>query len=488
MIVAPPLSIVWFRQDLRLDDNPALFSAAERGAVLPVYVWDSGSNGEWSPGAASRWWLHRSLGELSSELEQRGSRLHLAKGDPAAVLPALAVESGADSVLWNHRYEPAAMAEQLRVADALRRGGLQGRAFHGSLLFGPDDVTTSSGGPFKVFTPFWKACLALSAPLRPVPAPPRLASPHPPHAFLGLDDLSLLPRGDRASSFGGDWTPGERGAIAALERFLEHSAATYSEGRNRPDVPGTSRLSPHLHYGEISPRRIWHETETRRRAARSKSAAGGVEEFQRQLGWREFAHHLIVHFPQTTDAPLRSEFSRFPWTEDKAAFEAWRAGRTGFPLVDAGMRELRATGWMHNRTRMVVASFLVKDLLLHWLDGARWFWDTLVDADLANNTLGWQWTAGCGADAAPFFRVFNPVSQGEKFDPRGTYARRWIPEIEKLPDRWIHRPWEAPPAALRAAGVTLGKTYPPPIVDHSSARRRALEAFEKVKKRERRTP
>lgn len=475
------LSIVWFRRDLRLDDNPALDAAVRRGAVVAVFIREPGSSGEWSPGSRSRWWLQRSLHALSRELEEKGARLTTAAGDPAAVLLDLVRASGADAVHWNCRYEPAAAGIESRVAEALGRAGVEARAHHGSVLFGPDAVRTSSGGPFRVFTPFWKACLALPAPLKPVPAPKRIDSPASDFSSP-IDDERTADRDGRGSIVEDTWQPGERGAMDALRRFMDGPAIAYGRDRDRPDLPGTSRLSPHLHFGEVGPRRVWHEAEAIRKGARFPNGAHGVEAFERQLVWREFAHHLLVHFPHTVDSPLRPEYARFEWRTDPAALDAWREGRTGFPFIDAGMRELRDAGWMHNRVRLAAASFLVKDLLIHWREGAAWFWESLVDADLANNTLGWQWTAGCGADAQPFFRVFNPVLQGQRFDPHGAYARRWVPEIEGLPDRWIHRPWQAPPDALRKAGVRLGKTYPSPIVDHASARDRALAVFDGIRR------
>jgi deoxyribodipyrimidine photo-lyase len=478
------ISIVWLRQDLRLDDNPALQAAIRRGAALPVYVWAPETGDRWLPGAASRWWLHHSLERLAASLEHLGSRLVIIRGDPASALALTARETGADSVLWNRCYEPAAVKTEHRVSRVLESAGIRTESFAGSLLFDPDAVRTTQGQPFKVFTPFWRSCLAFPSPPGAVPAPRELPPLDSWPSSLPLRDLELLPRSDWASGFRNAWTPGETGAAAALEAFLAGPAASYASGRNRPDARGTSRLSPHFHFGEISPRRVWHET-VQQASPNAKSGENrDTDEFLRQLVWREFACHLLHHSPHTPDFPLRPEFADFPWREDAEALDAWREGRTGYPFVDAGMRELWTTGWMHNRVRMVVASFLIKDLLIDWREGAKWFWDTLVDADLANNTLGWQWVAGCGADAAPFFRIFNPVLQGEKFDPGGAYVRRWVPELLSLPDRWIHRPWEAPGSVIERAGVVLGKTYPRPVVDHASARGRALDSFARIRRRQ----
>jgi deoxyribodipyrimidine photo-lyase len=349
------------------------------------------------------------------------------------------------------------------------------------LLFEPWTITNKSGRPFQVFTPFWRHCLALGEPLEPTPSARALSVPGRWPKAEPLASLELEPRVGWTEGMRSAWQPGEAGAAENLRRFCESAFPDYGEQRNRPDVPGTSRLSPHLHFGEIGPRQIWHALQTFADQRSLPVTAWRNSQFLAEVGWREFAHHLLFHFPHTPAAPLRPEFARFPWRKDPAWLRAWQRGRTGYPVVDAGMRELWSTGWMHNRVRMIVASFLVKDLLLDWRDGARWFWDTLVDADLASNTLGWQWTAGCGADAAPYFRVFNPVGQGEKYDPNGDYVRRWVPELARLPANWIHRPWEAPADVLARAQITLDGDYPRPILNHAIAREVALEAFAKLK-------
>jgi deoxyribodipyrimidine photo-lyase len=486
-------TIVWFRLDLRLADNPALHAAVERGRpIVPVFIWSPDEEGAWAPGAASRWWLHQSLKSFDASLRELGSRLILRRGPSLPSLRELVKETGADSVFWNRRYEPALIARDTEIKKTLQADGLQVESFNSALLFEPWEIKNSTGKPFQVFTPFWRACLSRSATPGGVADKSAVAGRVPPRGTsstllapslwpksLPLASLELEPKLDWASGMRAAWKPGEAGAKEQFDRFLKEAVTEYPQGRDRPDLAGTSRLSPHLHFGEISPRQIWERCSRARRARHQ--ASDSFSAYLRQLGWREFAHHLLYHFPHTPDAPLRSEFARFPWTKDPKALKAWQRGRTGYPLVDAGMRELWTTGWMHNRVRMVVASLLVKDLLLPWQEGARWFWDTLVDADLANNTLGWQWVAGCGADAAPFFRIFNPVNQGEKFDPNGDYVRRWCPELARLPAPWIRKPWEAPPAVLQDAGVALDRTYPKPIIRHAIARMRALATYKSVR-------
>jgi deoxyribodipyrimidine photo-lyase len=477
-------SILWFRQDLRLRDNPALAAAVARGGpVVPVYVWAPEEEGEWPPGAASRWWLHHSLASLDGSLRSRGSRLILRRGKSREILDRLARECSAAAIFWNRRYEPASVSRDAVVERDLLAAGREARSFPGALLFDPEEVSNQSGGAFQVFTPFWRSCLKRPGPPPPLEAPRRLVPPEKWPPSLPLASLGLEPRHDWAEGFPLRWRPGEDGAEARLRRFREQAASDYESRRDLPGREGTSGLSPHLHFGEISPRRIWHALQDSRPGSTRGDSFRGPESFLRQLGWREFAHHLLFHFPWTAERPLRPAFSRFPWSRSGKSREAWRRGRTGFPLVDAGMRQLWASGWMHNRVRMVVASFLVKDLRISWLEGARWFWDTLVDADLANNTLGWQWAAGCGADAAPYFRIFNPVSQGERFDPRGDYVRKWVPELRGLPVEWIQRPFEAPPEILEQAGIEPGKGYPAPMVDHGEARKRALAALATLRRR-----
>lgn len=472
-------SIVWFRQDLRVEDNPALHAALLRGEpVVPLYIWAPEEEGDWAPGAASRWWLHHALEALQARLAALGAPLVLRRGPSLDALRAVVRESGANTIYWNRRYEPAAIARDTAIKRALRGNDLKSESFNGALLVDPVTFTNKSGTPFKVFTPFWKAA-ARDLPVPDlIPAPERLSPARKQPATIPLAQLDLLPAIDWAGGFRANWEPGEAGALSSLDAFLNGPMPDYPEGRDRPETQGTSRLSPYLHFGEISPRQVVHALTA---AALDGANAAGAEAVIRQVYWREFSAYLLYHFPHTPEAPLREAFNAFPWREDAVALRAWQRGQTGYPLVDAGMRELWHTGWMHNRVRMVVASFLVKHLLLPWQAGARWFWDTLVDADLANNTMGWQWTAGCGADAAPYFRIFNPITQGEKFDPQAVYIRRWVPELAALPDVLVHRPWEASAVDLAAAGIQLGTTYPHPLVEHAGARDRALAAYAQIK-------
>ena len=501
-------TILWFRQDLRLQDNPALNAAIARGgAVVPVYIWDEAGEGRWAPGGAARAWLRRSLAALDASLRERASRLVLARGDSAAVLGEIVRATGAGAVYLNRRYEPQAMARDARVESELTRAGVEVKYFNSALLHEPPAVANKQGRPFQVFGAFWRHCLTLpvSAPgkLNPV----NLAVPAEWPRGPKLDELNLLPpvgpdlragRGVMEISTAppevgpyhtglsdAGWQPGEAGAQARLRAFVSRSMDDYAEQRDYPACNGTSILSPHLHFGEIGPRQIWAVVRARSRESGVFPPSEGARVFLVELGWREFAHHLLFHFPRTAEQPLRAEFAGFPWADDPGGtkFRAWQRGETGYPIVDAGMRQLAQTGWMHNRVRMIAASFLVKHLRLSWTEGAAWFWESLVDADLANNTLGWQWIAGCGGDAAPYFRIFAPVLQGTKFDQEGDYVRRWVPELARLPAPHIHAPWQAPMDVLARAGVRLGENYPRPVVEHAAARAEALAAFRAMKER-----
>ena len=466
-------AIVWFRRDLRLADQPALSAAcAAHERVLPVYIHAPQEEGAWMPGAASRWWLHHSLIDLQSQLREQGASLHVCRGDSLAVLRELIDATGASAVYWNRLYEPAAIARDRTVKAALREQGVDAHSFNASLWREPWQLETLQHTPYRVFTPFWRSLRAQ------LPAAPPLARP----AMRGLDvagglavdALALLPPLPWDGGLREAWRPGERGAQEALEIFGDDAVADYAHARDLPARHGTSRLSPHLHFGEISPRQI-HQALAERLARGDARRRPDIEPFLRELGWREFAHHLLYHFPHTPASNFNAQFDRFPWAgDDERLLERWRRGRTGLPLIDAGLRELWHTGWMHNRVRMVVASFLCKNLRQHWHHGARWFWDTLVDADLANNTLGWQWVAGSGADAAPYFRVFNPVSQAQKFDAKGEYLRRWLPELRDASLPLLHEPWKDA-AWLKRSG------YPAPMVDLAQSRESALRAYQAMR-------
>ena len=469
-------ALVWFRRDLRLADNSALRAAlAACARVVPVFVWDPAALEPWAPGAAARWWLQRSLQALAADLERCGSRLVLRRGRTSEELKALAAETGATALYCARRYEPAARALDAEVADALHDAGVSVKTLPGALLHDPDRLCTDAGEPYRVFTPFWRRALEVLDPPRPPPAPARLPAVPEAVRSLPLEALGLMPTRDWYREFESRWTPGEAGAHRRLESFAEAGLHAYAWLRDRTDRPGSSRLSPHLAWGEVSPRQLWW-------TARQAEAGAGGESFLREVGWREFSYHLLWHNPRSPEMPLDPRFERFEWRDDPQGLRRWQRGRTGIPLVDAGMRELWRSGWLHNRARMIVASFLTKNLLIPWQTGARWFWDTLVDADLANNTQGWQWTAGCGADAAPFFRIFNPVRQAAKADPEGGYVREFVPELARLPDEYLQRPWEAPANVLAQSGVRLGHDYPLPLADLLATRRRALERFERIKR------
>lgn len=476
-----PPTIVWYRQDLRLADHPALAAAASRGSVVLVFILSDEEEGGWAAGGASRWWLHHSLRKLSAAMAEKGAPLVLRRGPALKVLLDLARSTGASGVVWNRRYEPAAIARDTAVKEGLRQAGLTADSYNASLLFEPWEIRTGSGGPFKVFTPFWRACRAAAEPPAPVRAPRGLTGARVRPSTLALEELGLLSKVGWDKAFYEHWTPGEAGATRELAEFLKSRIDGYAAQRDSPAVKGTSRLSPHLHWGEIGPRQVWHAVLAAAHGARGGVPGKDAETYLKELCWREFAYHVLYHQRRTAEVSMREEFEQIAWSKDRLTLRLWQQGRTGYPIVDAGLRELRVTGWMHNRVRMIVGSFLTKDLLIHWKNGAKWFWDTLVDADLASNTFGWQWVAGCGADAAPYFRIFNPVLQSEKFDPQGEYLRRWLPELARLPVSWIHRPWEAPAKVLQTAGVRLGQEYPLPMVDHAQARERTLEAFKILK-------
>jgi deoxyribodipyrimidine photo-lyase len=463
--------LIWFRNDLRLADHAAVAAAAITGPVVALFVLDDAAPGHWRMGAAQRWWLHHSLASLAAALAARGGTLVLRRGAAGAVVPEIAAAIGAAAVHTLTHYEPWTKAQDAAVAKAL--GGTQTalRRYHGVLLAVPKSVLAGGGGRYRIFTPWWRKLQEQMPPARPLPAPAEMAFAEAP-AGDALDDWGLIPtQPDWAGGFG-VWQPGEAGAAARLAAFLGH-VRDYDVARNLPSQEGSSRLSPHLALGEISVRAVWH-------AVADAAPAAAAEPYLRELGWRDFAANILDQFPDHGDVPGRAQFDDIGFRHAPDDLEAWQQGRTGYPIVDAGMRQLWATGWMHNRVRMIAASFLVKHLLIDWRLGERWFWDCLVDADLAANSLGWQWVMGSGVDSSPFNRIFAPVSQSAKFDAAG-YIREWVPELRALGDKAIHAPWEVEPMLLRAAGVRLGRDYPLPIVDHAAARARALAAYAEAK-------
>ena len=473
----PPL-ILWLRKDLRLEDNHALKAAADTGApVISLYIREP-QDALGPLGAAQSWWLHHSLERFAEALAGLGNRLILRSGEAGDILAALAADTGAKTIFWNRRYDPAAAAVDTGLKARFESEGMSVRSFSGQLLHEPTRLKTKKGGPFRVYAPFWRAFEAAGEPDAPLEAPTALSAPDRFPRSEALADWALLPtKPNWAREFDGIWTPGEAGARARLDDFVAQRLKRYREGREKPAEDGSSGLSPHLAMGEISPATIWHATT----GLSDKIRMDEIIAFRREIVWREYSYHLLFHHPDLPRANLNRRFDRLKWHGNDADFERWCRGETGYPMVDAGMRQLWRHGAMHNRVRMIAASFLVKDLLIDWRRGEAWFRDTLVDADPASNGVNWQWVAGCGADAAPFFRVFNPVLQGEKFDPKGDYVRRFVPELARLPDRYLHRPFEAPLSVLADAGITLGKTYPLPQVNHARARDRALTAYRSVK-------
>jgi deoxyribodipyrimidine photo-lyase len=435
---------------LRLSDNAALIAAAESGRpVVPVYISD-----EQDQGTASRWWLHHSLASLDKDLRKLGSSLVIRSGSPREVLPEIFRQTGATALFYSRRYEPVSRRQEAEVAAALREADVH--AFDDSLLHDPERVMTRSDTPYRVFTPFWKAASDMGDPPAPRPVPASIDFGRHSTRSLQLSELGLLPSSpDRTVGLHAAWIPGESAALSRIDE-LDSTLRLYDQHRDRPDIDTTSRLSPHLHFGEISVRQVWHAI---RQLELQLQSTGASASFIRQLYWRDFSTYLLFHFPTLPDEPLRTEFEHFPWSKNESLLHAWQAGETGYPIVDAGMRQLRQTGWMHNRVRMIAASFLVKDLLIPWQTGAEWFLDNLVDADLANNSASWQWVAGCGSDAAPYFRVFNPSLQSKKFDPHGHYVRRWVPELTNAST----------------------PEYPVPVIDHGMARQRALEAYQTIR-------
>ena len=468
--------IVWIRRDLRIADNPALYHAAQTHTpVLPVFIWSPEEESPWEMGGAQKWWLHHSLIRFKESLLALKTPLVIKRGPSAPALITLANEAGVHKVVWNKAYEPEERQRDQNVAEALQASGIEVVQCESHLLHDPDVIRTGKGDPYKVYTPFWRKIRAQLEVIPPLPEPD-LAQSDLSIDSLQVEDLGLLPKINWAHGISEAWKPGEKHALDRLNIFKASSVGKYARQRDTPKLDGTSRLSPHLHFGEISPRTLWHGI------ASTPQINDQHETYLKQLIWREFSYHLIYHFPETTTSNLRQTFDRFPWSTNSDMLGRWQKGETGYPIVDAGMRQLWHTGWMHNRVRMIVASFLTKHLLIHWIEGARWFWDTLVDANLANNTMGWQWSAGSGADAQPFFRIFNPINQSKKFDSEGHYIKQWVPELRYVSSSKIHEPWLLSQSEQGSAQLRMGSTYPMPVVDHKEARERALEAYKSVSK------
>lgn len=466
-------ALFWFKQDLRCQDNPALTLACRNNQkIIPLYIKES--HPALPMGAAQKWWLHHSLVSLKNSLQQVNLDLNFREGDPLTILEKVITENQVSSVYWNRSYEPMHSARDQIIKTELKSLGIDVISCNGSLLNEPWDVLNQSGGYFKVFTPYWRQCLRQMK-VRPLMEISKWPD-NQPIASLSLDQFDLLPKNpDWAINFSKFWQPGETGARNNLHLFLSEHLHGYKELRNIPSIQGTSRLSPHLHFGEISPQQIWMAVQQAKQQPLCDIES--AENFLSEIGWREFSFQLLYHYPKLMDTNFKRQFDRFPWQDNEPALKMWQRGLTGYPIVDAGMRELWQTGYMHNRVRMIVASFLIKHLMIDWRKGAAWFWDTLLDADLANNSASWQWVAGSGADAAPYYRIFNPVLQGEKFDPSGEYVKHWIPELTPVPNKWIHKPWEAPG---NVSGIVLGVDYPHPIVEHTVARQAALSGYQQV--------
>lgn len=480
MAKQPPI-LLWFRRDLRLSDHQGLTSALDSDCpIIPLYIYSDEEKR--TTGSASKWWLHYSLKNLEASIRGLGGEFIKRQGDPSGVIKSICQETGASCIHASTCFDPFWQGLDKNITRVLGSHGIEFKRFPGQLMWNPRDIRNKSGKPFQVFTPFWKHLTQLSPPAKPLPSP--RTWPKQQRAMPKSDPLEafdLLPSTQWDSGFHSEWMPGENGAKAQIDRFGSIGLKDYPSQRDFPGVEGTSKLSPHLHFGEITPSQIYHHLINHQPHHGASSNTVMQSTYMKEMGWREFAHHLLHHFPHMTQRPLRQEFDAFPWRHDEAMLRAWQKGQTGYPIVDAGMRELWTTGWMHNRVRMIAGSFLVKHLLLDWKQGAEWFWDTLVDADSANNTMGWQWIAGCGADAAPYFRIFNPITQSLKFDANGTYIRKWIPEISALSDKDIHTPWTVDPMVLQMAGIKLGKTYPTPIVNHTIAREVALDAYQQMR-------
>ena len=476
MALAKNINVMWFRQDLRLADNPALTNALEDGKTLPIFILDNVNSKEHVNGAASKWWLHHSLIKLNKSLK---NKLCFFVGNPIDILDEIHKQFEISNIFWSRCYEPWRIKRDKKIKKYFSDQNVNVNTFNGSLLWEPWNIAKKDGTPYKVFTPYYrKGCLNSDKPRMPLPAPNLSNLISIDNHDLKIEDLELMPKHNWYNKMISLWSPGEEGAHSKIEEFISNGLNNYKEGRNFPSNQNVSQLSPHLHFGEVSPNQVWYRAKTKEGKLGIKK---DLDHFLSELGWREFSFNLLYHFPFLPKENLQKKFDNFPWDNDKDKLKKWQKGLTGYPIVDAGMQELWQTGYMHNRLRMVVGSFLVKNLLLHWHHGERWFWDCLIDADLASNSAGWQWIAGSGADAAPYFRIFNPITQGQKFDPDGKYTRKYLPVLNDMPDKFLFNPWEAPEDVLRSAGVKLGENYPLPIVEIGSSRQKALEAFATTK-------
>ena len=476
MALAKNINVMWFRQDLRLADNPALTNALEDGKTLPIFILDNVNSKEHVNGAASKWWLHHSLIKLNKSLK---NKLCFFVGNPIDILDEIHKQFEISNIFWSRCYEPWRIKRDKKIKKYFNDQNVNVNTFNGSLLWEPWNIAKKDGTPYKVFTPYYrKGCLNSDKPRMPLPAPNLSNLISIDNHDLKIEDLELMPKHNWYNKMISLWSPGEEGAHSKIEEFISNGLNNYKEGRNFPSNQNVSQLSPHLHFGEVSPNQVWYRAKTKEGKLGIKK---DLDHFLSELGWREFSFNLLYHFPFLPKENLQKKFDNFPWDNDKDKLKKWQKGLTGYPIVDAGMQELWQTGYMHNRLRMVVGSFLVKNLLLHWHHGERWFWDCLIDADLASNSAGWQWIAGSGADAAPYFRIFNPITQGQKFDPDGKYTRKYLPVLNDMPDKFLFNPWEAPEDVLRSAGVKLGENYPLPIVEIGSSRQKALEAFATTK-------
>lgn len=463
-------AIIWFRNDLRLTDNAALTAACKHDIVIPIFIYDD-NNGR-TLGAAKKYWLHHSLKKLDESIRELGNKLILRSGSESEIIKALVADTGASAIYWNRRYVPSSIEVDKGIKADLTDIGVTVKSFAGHILHEPTKLTTKAGTPFRVFTPFWRTLDANLEVDTPYPRPENIPNHEQTIASDQLDSWNLTPiHPDWSQGIAARFTPGENAAALMMSDYLEDGVQDYSDNRDFPSKEATSTISPYMTFGEISPRQIWHASQ----------GIEGAQAFRRQLAWRDFSHHLLFHNPTLDCKNFNSKFDTFDWNEDHSLLQAWQKGQTGYPIVDAGMRELWQTGYMHNRVRMIVASFLTKHLLIDWRLGEQWFWDTLVDADQANNAASWQWVAGSGADASPYYRIFNPIIQGKKFDTEGQYVKQYLPELAKLDTKYIHTPWEAPAEILKSSSIILDVDYPKPIVEHSFARQRALDVYGRMK-------